>query len=149
VNTSVEAYQEAFEEKKQTIVTNTPQSLIIQGDEARLRQIVDNLLSNAMKYSPEGGQIAVSIKTSRAGHPNTSQCVELSVTDSGQGFTDEDKTRLFGMFQRLSAQPTGGESSSGVGLASVKHLVELHGGTITLESTPGQGSTFIVRLPQS
>ena len=149
VHTSIEAYKEVFEEKNQTVIAKTPQSLIIQGDEARLRQIADNLLSNAMKYSPESGQITVIVREHLKKHSNTPRVVELCVIDSGQGFTDEDKTRLFGMFQRLSAQPTGGESSSGVGLASVKHLVELHGGTITLESSPGQGSTFIVRLPQA
>jgi signal transduction histidine kinase len=73
--------------------------------------------------------------------------VRLEVRDEGPGLTEEDKQRLFGFFQRLSAKPTGGESSSGVGLSSVKKIVELHGGHVWAESTNGDGTTFIVDLP--
>jgi len=62
--------------------------------------------------------------------------------------TDEDKKKLFGRFQRLSARPTGGEPATGLGLAIVKQLVDLHGGRVRVESEPGQGSRFIVEVPR-
>ncbi len=73
--------------------------------------------------------------------------IRLEVRDEGPGLTEEDKQKLFGFFQRLSARPTGGESSSGVGLSSVKKIVELHGGRVWAESLYGDGTTFIVELP--
>jgi two-component system, sensor histidine kinase LadS len=129
-----------FEAKKQHFYVTCPERCYIQGDEVRIRQVIDNLLSNASKYSPLHGKIELNLE--RMG-----EIIHLSVRDSGPGLTEEDKTKLFGMFQRLSAQPTGGESSSGVGLASVKNIVELHGGTIEVRSEGGKGSTFILTLP--
>ena len=67
--------------------------------------------------------------------------------DHGPGFSNEDKEKMFGMFQKLSAEPTAGESSHGVGLAIVKQIVDAHGGSVSVESTLGAGSTFIVELP--
>ncbi len=141
----IEAHKTLANEKQQRIIAHVPDALIIQADGMRLQQVIDNLLSNAIKYSGLGGTITVSIieqSLIKQGY------VELYFYDTGQGFTEADKSQMFGMFQRLSAQPTAGESSSGVGLATVKNIIELHGGTITLETAPGQGSTFIVRLPQ-
>jgi signal transduction histidine kinase len=72
----------------------------------------------------------------------------ITVTDEGAGLSAEDMSRLFGRFQRLSAKPTGGESSTGLGLSIVKRIVELHGGTVSAQSPgPGRGSTFTIRLP--
>jgi two-component system, sensor histidine kinase and response regulator len=71
------------------------------------------------------------------------------VQDEGPGLTDEDKQKLFGFFQRLSARPTGGESSHGVGLAITKRVVDLHNGKIWAESEVGKGTTFIVMLPRN
>jgi signal transduction histidine kinase len=74
--------------------------------------------------------------------------VRLEVKDEGPGLTEEDKARLFGRFQRLSARPTGGESSTGLGLSIVKQLVERHGGRVFAESEGrGHGSTFVAELP--
>jgi signal transduction histidine kinase len=69
------------------------------------------------------------------------------VKDEGVGFTEEDKARAFGFFQKLSAQPTGGEPSSGIGLAIVRQIVELHNGAVWIESEAGKGATVIVELP--
>ncbi len=111
-------------------------------DEFRYRQIVENLVSNAIKYSPAHRNIWVTLAlTAPTGH-------RLTVRDEGPGLVASDQDRLFGKYQRLSARPTGGESSTGLGLSIVKHLVTLHGGTVRAESDgPGHGASFIVTLP--
>jgi signal transduction histidine kinase len=106
-----------------------------------LREAVDNLVSNAIKYTPLGGRMELSMSVDDRG-------IAIRVKDEGPGLSQEDLSRLFGRFQRLSARPTGGESSTGLGLSIVKRIVELHGGTVGAESAgPGQGATFIIRLP--
>jgi signal transduction histidine kinase len=74
--------------------------------------------------------------------------IAIRVKDEGPGLSQEDMSRLFGRFQRLSARPTGGESSTGLGLSIVKRIVELHGGSVDAQSAgPGEGATFVIRLP--
>ena len=97
-----------------------------------MREAVDNLLSNAIKYSPIGGHIEVMVAR-KDGH------TVIRVRDEGAGLSPEDMGRLFGRFQRLSAKPTAGESSTGLGLSIVKRIVELHGGSVPAES-PGPGT---------
>lgn len=110
-------------------------------DPDRLREAVENLVSNAIKYTPPGGHIAVRCDGVADG-------VVLSVADDGLGLSPEDHARLFGRFQRLSAKPTAGEVSTGLGLSITKHIVALHGGTLGATSPgPGQGSTFTIHLP--
>ena len=114
----------------------------VMGDEERLFQVFENIISNAVKYSPLGKQIWVTIEETE------SKTVRVAVRDEGQGLSDEDKQKIFGFFQRLSARPTAGETSNGVGLAIVKKIVELHQGTIQVISEVGKGATFIVELPK-
>ncbi len=140
IERAAKTYQDAAAAKEQTIILELQKDVIIAADEERLLQVFDNLISNAVKYSPHGKQIWVRAKQ---GSGN----IRIEVQDEGPGFTEEDKHKLFGFFQRLSAQPIGGESSNGVGLAIVKKIVELHGGTIEIESEPSKGATFIVVLP--
>ena len=128
-------------QKEQTIVTEINDDLTIDGDAGRLRQVFDNLLSNAVKYSPTGKRIWFRAFSS-------GDNVRVEIQDEGPGLTEEDKAKLFGFFQRLSAQPTGGESSNGVGLAIVKKIVDLHDGRIWVESEPGHGAMFVVELPK-
>jgi len=109
-------------------------------DPQRIEQVIDNLLSNAVKYSPPGAAVDVSLGLD-------GQDAVLAVQDRGPGLTEEDRRRLFGAFQRLSARPTGGEKSTGLGLAITQRIVTAHGGRIEVESAPGQGATFRVRLP--
>jgi signal transduction histidine kinase len=104
-------------------------------------QVLDNLLSNAIKYSPFGKQVVV-----RLLQPNR-EVVRVEVQDQGQGLSEEDKMRLFGAFAKLSARPTGGEHSTGLGLSIVKKLVESMHGCVWCESQLGRGATFIVELP--
>lgn len=105
-----------------------------------LGRIIDNLLSNAIKFSRLNSTVGVAAGKSQ-------DTLWISVRDEGPGFSDRDKNLLFQRFKKLSARPTGGESSNGLGLAIVKTLVDRLGGTIALNSDPGKGSEFIVRLP--
>ena len=115
----------------------------VQCDIDRMREAIDNLLSNAIKYSPIGGHIEVLVSR------DAGQSV-IRVRDEGAGLSPEDMSRLFGRFQRLSAKPTAGENSTGLGLSIVKRIMELHGGTITAESLgPGRGTTFQMTLPEA
>jgi signal transduction histidine kinase len=129
------------ERKNQTIVLLGLKTLPLNADQERLREAIDNLIGNAIKYSPVGGQIEVAI-TQEDG-----QAV-CRVSDQGAGLSPEDMTRLFGRFQRLSAKPTAGEASTGLGLSIVKRIAELHRGSVTAASPgPGLGSTFSLLIP--
>jgi signal transduction histidine kinase len=111
----------------------------IEGDAVRLRQVIANLVDNACKFSPPGATVRVAVRGSA---PN----FRLEVRDEGPGLTPEDRRNLFQRFRRLSATPTGGEASHGLGLALVHDIVAQHGGRIRGESTPGAGATFIVEF---
>ena len=110
-------------------------------DTNRIPEAIDNLISNAIKYSPIGGKISVLVT-----HDEDNAIIRI--TDEGAGLSPEDLGRLFGRFQRLSAKPTAGESSTGLGLSIVKRIIDMHGGEVTAASPgPGQGSTFTITLP--
>jgi signal transduction histidine kinase len=110
-------------------------------DADRMREAVDNLLSNAIKYSPLGARIEVSVDRAE-------DVAVISVTDEGPGFSPEDLSRLYGRFQRLSAKPTGGEGSTGLGLSIVKRIVDLHHGHLAVEPVAsGRGSALVITLP--
>ncbi|GAC1316010.1 MAG: hypothetical protein NVSMB2_08390 [Chloroflexota bacterium] len=112
-------------------------------DEARVHRVLTNLLTNAIKYSPEGGPISVTVKekTDAAG-----KWALLVVRDEGVGIPPEDLTHVFDRFHR-GANAARRFVGAGLGLANARELVELHGGTIVVHSEEGKGSTFIVRLP--
>jgi signal transduction histidine kinase len=116
----------------------------VQGDIQSLQQIFDNLISNAVKYSPQWKNVW--IRALRNTSENV-QTIRVEIQDEGPGLTEQDKKKLFGKFARLSAQPTGGENSTGLGLSIVKKLVGLQNGRVWCESTYGEGATFIVELP--
>jgi hypothetical protein len=112
----------------------------LRGDPGRLRQVVDNLISNAVKYSPPGSLIHVSALQMKTGW-------RVEVQDEGPGIVDKDITRLFQDFVRLSTRPTGGERSTGLGLAISRRMVEAHGGKIGVENLPGHGAIFWFEIP--
>lgn len=120
-----------------------PRSVVVEGDAARLRQVVTNLLDNAVRYSPAGSPIVVSLV-------RDGDVARISVTDSGDGLSDVDAARIFDVFvqaERTLAREPGG---LGVGLTLVRELARLHGGDVFAHSPgPGQGSTFVVELPVS
>lgn len=105
-------------------------------------QVVQNILSNAIKFSPMNKNIFIVVKSNKINN-----MLELRVKDEGPGFTEDDKIKLFKKFSRLSARPTAGEHSTGLGLSIVKKLVEMMNGTIVLVSESGKGAEFIISLP--
>jgi CheY-like chemotaxis protein len=118
-----------------------PAIKVLNADPARLQQIVWNLISNAMKFTPRGGRVRVSLQK-----PNDHY--ELTVADTGAGIAAEFLPHLFQRFSQADASSTRRFSGLGIGLAIVRHLVELHGGTVSAASEgEGHGSTFTVRLP--
>jgi signal transduction histidine kinase len=113
-------------------------------DQLRISQAMDNLVNNAIKYSPQGSTIRVELGLRIVDGQDR---VHIEVRDQGPGLTSADIEQAFGPFTRLSAQPTGGEYSTGLGLSIVKQMVELHGGWVWIESEPGQGAVFLVEIP--
>ena len=113
--------------------------LTVRGDEARLGQVVVNLVHNAIKFSPDGGEVRVAVR--RAGDD-----IELAVADHGIGIKRADRARIFERFYKADrARVRGG--GTGLGLAIARHVVEGHGGRIRVESEEGLGSTFTVIIP--
>lgn len=140
-------------------------TLMAFANENATRQVLDNLISNAIKYSPQGKTVSVNLTrcTSRETQrdkltdryirfvppdmPALGTCVRIEIRDEGPGFSDSDKEFLFHKFTKLSARPTANETSVGLGLSIVKKLVEGMDGHVWCESEQGQGAVFIVELP--
>lgn len=128
------------EQPDRPITVQAPDALVVTGDETQLRQVVANLVANALRHTPAGTPIEVRLRT-------TDGWAELDVADQGPGMAPDDAARVFEPFYRADksrARQTGG---TGLGLAIVAAIVEEHGGSVALETTPGAGSTFRVRLP--
>lgn len=123
----------------EAIPSPMPEAMV---DPAFAKEIVANLVSNALKFSPPGKAVTVRLESRDSE-------VQLSVEDQGPGLTDEDRRRLFGRFARLTAQPTGGEPSVGLGLSIVKHMVEACGGRIWVDSAEGKGAAFRVAFKKA
>jgi signal transduction histidine kinase/ActR/RegA family two-component response regulator len=122
-------------------VSNDTAGLHVRGDAARLQQVVWNLLSNAVKFTPRGGTVNVNV--TRAGRE---VCIE--VADTGEGISPEFLPLVFDRFQQADSKSTRRHAGLGLGLAITRHLVEMHGGTVSAQSAgPGRGSAFTIRLP--
>jgi two-component system, sensor histidine kinase and response regulator len=140
---AIRLFEDRVRHKQLEIHTDFPDDeLIALADAHALDQIFSNLLSNAVKFSPAGKKIHVGV------HGN-GRFVECTIRDEGPGFTEEDKARMFRRYGRLSARPTAGETSTGLGLSIVRKLVLAMNGELTCESNPGQGATFTFRLPKA
>ncbi len=139
---SIDSYAQAASVKHIALHYEGEPSAIAFADANICGQVLDNLISNAVKFSPHGKPIVVRVL-------NTAETVRVEVRDEGPGISEEDMKKLFGKFARLSAQPTGGEHSTGLGLSIVKKLVEAMHGRVWCESELGKGATFIVELPTS
>ncbi|MFA7421899.1 MAG: ATP-binding protein [Melioribacteraceae bacterium] len=128
--------------KQQKIVFNTiPESVEIEADKIKIKEVVENLITNAIKYSELGCTTTVTLE-------EQGSIIYIVVMDEGLGLSEKDLKKIFGKFQRLSAKPTNGESSTGLGLYLVKQIVEQHGGSIIVTSNIGIGTTFKVALPK-
>ncbi|HEY3377296.1 MAG TPA: ATP-binding protein [Armatimonadota bacterium] len=128
-------------EKDITLSWNIPQALHVTADRDAVEQIFINLVDNAIKYSPHGGRVTVS---ARRGEQDQ---IAIAIADTGIGIPAEDVTRIFERFFRVDKARSRASGGTGLGLAIVKHLVESHGGKVTVDSTPGLGSTFTFTLP--
>jgi len=133
-----------LEARKHKLAIEPPRDhVVVQVDRGRLRQVLLNLLSNAIKFTTDGGRIALSARLEETGR------VRIAVSDSGIGIAAEDQAKLFKEFVQLDASASRRYEGTGLGLALSKRLVELHGGTIGLDSELGKGSTFWFTLPRA
>jgi signal transduction histidine kinase len=139
---AVEAIRPTAEANSLTLGLQTAaEEFVIVGDSERVQQIVNNLLSNALKFTPEGGSITVQLE-------RDGDNALIRVTDSGQGINKEFLPRVFERYKQANNSTTNRKGGLGLGLAIVKHLVELHGGTISVQSEgEGKGSSFTVQFP--
>jgi signal transduction histidine kinase len=141
VTSIVNQYKVSAGKKRITIHLESPEQLEFVTDKNFVARIMENLLSNAVKFSPADKHVYVTL-TARE------RAASISVRDEGPGISDEDQQKLYQRFQKLSAHPTGGESSTGLGLSIVKMLVTSLGGEIICESDQNTGTIFKLRIPE-
>ncbi len=132
------------EAKRISASIRVPAHLKVLVDADRFQRVLENLLSNAIKYTPAGGAILL-----QAVESDVPGKIVIALHDSGPGFSAADMPQLFGRYRKLSARPTAGESSSGLGLYIVHRLLELQGGKIALVSPPGQSAIFRIEVPSA
>jgi two-component system, OmpR family, phosphate regulon sensor histidine kinase PhoR len=145
-DTISEMMRTVAEKKRISLELDIPEELFMEGDEDKLRQIFMNLLSNAISYTQEGGRVKLTALEKHS-HGNAEDIVEFIVKDSGIGIPKKDLPRIFERFYRVDKARSRGSGGTGLGLSIVKHLVDLHHGTIKVESELGIGSSFIIELP--
>ncbi|MDQ7844383.1 MAG: ATP-binding protein [Armatimonadota bacterium] len=125
-----------------TLIQSLPAGLVVVADADRLEQVFTNLVDNALKYTPPGGRVEIRARP-------VNGAVEIAVHDSGQGIRPEDLPHVFERFYRADRSRTRGSGGTGLGLAIAKHIVEAHGGQISVTSRPQEGTTFTVTIPIS
>ncbi|MEJ1192795.1 ATP-binding protein [Pseudarthrobacter sp. NPDC055928] len=140
VETSIGSAQPQAEQSSISLVADIPSPLWAYADPLRIGQALDNLVSNAIKYSPGGGVVNISAQ-------GTDEWVRLKVQDSGMGMTPEDSAKVFRRFFRTESAREAAISGAGLGLSITKAIVDGHGGDISCTSSPGKGSTFTLTLP--
>lgn len=141
ISKSVKLMESEASRKNIELSMNIEPGLYVEADEDRLRQIVMNLLSNGINYTPDGGRVSVKVEGIGDDH------IRISISDSGIGIPKKDLPRIFERFYRVDKARSRSSGGTGLGLSIVKHLVELHKGTISVTSSLGVGSTFIIELP--
>jgi len=154
VNTMFLEYSNYASTKNITLSKNIlTQKSVCETDPDLLKQIIDNIFSNAIKYSPLGSKVQITLRSQdNIVSVNEEQKIEnvliVEIEDKGPGFTEDDRINMFGTYAKLSAKPTAGEHSSGLGLSIVKKLSELINVSVWCESTIGDGSTFFIEVPE-
>jgi signal transduction histidine kinase len=163
VEVVLESLSGQLEEKNHRVNLNMPDSAIIKGDEARLNQVLLNLVGNANKYTPERGLVSITLTISKAESLNGSfstlqdvpsrleqeSLLVFRVQDNGLGIPSADLPQVFDRFFRVQSEETTKIRGTGLGLAIAKSIIEAHDGRIWVESEEGQGSTFAFYLPRS
>jgi signal transduction histidine kinase len=154
---TITQFEQQAKLKEQTLIVQIEPGCYAHVNSALIKSALENLISNAIKYSQESARIWIEVckkdvpdTSSSQSAERTGEWIRIAVKDEGQGLSEEDMKRLFGRFQRLSAVPTGGESSTGLGLYITRQVVKRHGGRIWAESEgKGKGSAFFIELPAS
>jgi two-component system phosphate regulon sensor histidine kinase PhoR len=136
----VRMVEDQVRDKEQTLSIEIPETFLVEVDPDRFRQILLNLLSNAVHYTPVGGAITVSAR-------QTGERWQLKVEDTGIGIPEEDLPRIFERFYRVDKARARHSGGTGLGLAIVKHLVDVHHGEIIVQSEVGKGTAFILTFP--
>jgi signal transduction histidine kinase len=140
-----ERHAAAASAKGVPLVADVPdEPVVVRADADRIAQVLDNLVSNAVKFSPADAGATVTVRS------RTEDAVAvIRVADEGPGVPIDERERIFVPFERAAARPTGAERSTGLGLAITRSIVSAHGGSVTVTETPGGGACFEVRLPTS
>jgi two-component system phosphate regulon sensor histidine kinase PhoR len=133
------------DKKKIILQADVPDELFIEADEDKLKQIFINIFSNAVNYTLEGGKVKVTVEHSE--HDEGKETIQFTVTDTGMGIPKKDLPRIFERFYRVDKARSRVSGGTGLGLSIVKHLVDLHHGTVTVESELNIGTSFIIKLP--
>lgn len=140
LNTQQDIFKDLAKQKGiKLVIEDQTKNISLLSDKDAMNRILENLLSNAIKFSPTSSQVKLQVSS-------TLTHVKFQIKDQGPGISKNDLPKLFGKFQRLSARPTGGESSSGLGLSIVKELVDMMKGKISVETEENGGTTFIVEI---
>jgi signal transduction histidine kinase len=137
ISEAVNAIRPSAEAKGISMLADADGNIRVAADQLRLRQVLYNLLSNAVKFTPASGTISVSVAPVR-----NEQAVRITVSDTGIGIADEERDRIFDKFYQVGVTTGGIRDGTGLGLAICKQLIEMHGGSIWVESEPGRGSRF-------
>jgi signal transduction histidine kinase len=142
IKITVSQFQPAANKKNQKIFFNTEdiEQSTIKADRTKIKEVIENLISNAVKYSPHNSNININLLTEPDSH-------RIDFIDEGPGFSEADMKNIFGKFNRLSARPTGNESSTGLGLYFVKKIINQHGGKIYVTNNAAKGCTITIFLP--
>jgi signal transduction histidine kinase len=142
VQTVVDRYKNDASQKQIKLNRSIADSVLIAADRSYIDQVIENLLSNAIKFSPSNKSISINLGIA----DGKAQC---EIKDEGPGLSEDDMKKVFSKYQKLSAKPTGNESSTGLGLSIVKKFVEAMNGEIWCESEAGEGASFFVRFSMS
>uniref|UniRef100_UPI0032ED6C6E ATP-binding protein n=1 Tax=Ekhidna sp. TaxID=2608089 RepID=UPI0032ED6C6E len=142
IRQSVHENQQRADDKSIALEMDEASSLTVKADKVYTLQVIDNLISNAIKYSNESSRVVISTEP-------RSEMVQISVKDQGPGLSEDDKKRIFRKYQRLSARPTKGELSIGLGLSIVKLFTERMGGKVSFDTELRSGTTFHIQLPKA
>jgi signal transduction histidine kinase len=141
VNDRIQLFSEQANNKSLLFITDMPETAMLEADPSRINQVLDNLMSNAIKYSEEKNEIIIALI-------KTSDSIRFSITNTGPGIPKEEQAKLFKPFQCLSSKTTAGESSHGLGLSICMRIINGHDGSLHYEDSKPKGSHFYFDLPK-